>query len=135
VILPVPILDREPFRPFIDRFSAHSPRDPRLFLADIDTAVGRILEYTAGGEAEFKSSTLIQDAVVRQLEIIGEAARNLDDHLLSQEASIPWSKVVGMRHILAHGYYQIDSGVVWDTVSSDLVELRAAVQRLSRTLE
>ncbi len=111
------------------------PRDPRLFLADIDTAVGRILEYTAGGEAEFKSSTLIQDAVVRQLEIIGEAARNLDDHLLSQEASIPWSKVVGMRHILAHGYYQIDSGVVWDTVSSDLVELRAAVQRLSRTLE
>jgi len=111
------------------------PRDPRLFLADIDTAVGRILDYTAGGEAEFRASTLIQDAVVRQLEIIGEATRNLDDHLLSQEASIPWSKVVGMRHILAHGYYQIDSGVVWDTVSSDLVELRAAVQRLSRTLE
>ena len=49
---------------------------------------------------------------MRQLEIIGEAARNLDDHLLSQEASIPWSKVVGMRHILAHGYYQVDSGVV-----------------------
>jgi len=111
------------------------PRDPRLFLADIDTAVGRILDYTAGGEAEFRASTHIQDAVVRQLEIIGEATRNLDDHLLSQEPSIPWRKVVGMRHMLVHDYYQVDVGVVWDTVSSDLVELRAAVQRLSRTLE
>lgn len=111
------------------------PRDPLLFLAHIDTAVGRILDYIAGGEAELKSSTLIQDAVVRQLEIIGEAVRNLDDQLLSQEASIPWSKVVRMCHILVHGYYQVDSGVVWDTASSDLVDLRAAVQRLSRTLE
>ncbi len=111
------------------------PRDPGLFLADIDTAVGRILDYTAGGEAEFKSSTLIQDAVVRQLEIIGEAVRNLEANLLSREAAIPWSNVVGMRHMLAHGYYQIDADVVWDTVSSDLEELQAAVQRLSRTLE
>ncbi|MBA2272552.1 MAG: DUF86 domain-containing protein [Actinobacteria bacterium] len=101
----------------------------------MDTAIGRILDYTTGGEAEFKSSTLIQDAVVRQLEIIGEAVRNLEANLLSREAAIPWSNVVGMRHMLAHGYYQIDADVVWDTVSSDLEELQAAVQRLSRTLE
>lgn len=111
------------------------PRDPRLFLEDIGKAIDLILDYTSGGEAEFKASTLIQDAVVRQFEIIGEAVRNLDDQLLLREGEIPWRKVIGMRHMLAHGYYQIDPDVVWDTVVSDLAELRGAVQRLSRSLE
>ena len=105
-------------------------RAPRLYLEDIKGAAARISEYTSGGEEEFKNSQLLQDAVLRQLLIVGEAVQHLPDDLLEREAGIPWERVVGMRNRLVHGYHEINMEVVWDTVQRDLPTLQAAVERL-----
>lgn len=103
---------------------------PWLFLLDIESAVERILGYTAGGEAEFKSSELLQDAVLRQLMVVGEAVQHLPKDLLEHEQVVPWERVVGMRNRLVHGYFEINVELVWITVERDLPELQTAVRRL-----
>ena len=108
-------------------------RAPRLYLEDIRSAVARISDYTSGGEEEFKNSQLLQNAVLRQLLIVGEAVQHLPDDMLEREAGIPWERVVGMRNRLVHGYHEINMDVVWDTVERDLPALRAVVERLLQT--
>lgn len=68
--------------------------------------------------------------VVHHLQIIGEAARALPEDLRRQAADISWSQIIGMRHILVHGYFHVDVGIVWDAVEHDLPPLRRAVERL-----
>ena len=72
-------------------------RDERLYLSDIVTAIDRILEYTAAGRQAFLDERLTQDAVVRNIEIIGEAVRNLSDATRQASPHVPWSKIVGTR--------------------------------------
>jgi uncharacterized protein with HEPN domain len=111
------------------------PREPRLYLQDIEVAISRILEFTSGGPAEFFESALVHDAVVRQFEIIGEAVRNLPEEMLADEPEISWKRAVRMRDRLAHGYFSVDLGIVWDTIENDLPQLRAAVRRLLQDLD
>jgi len=111
------------------------PREPRLFLEDIDTAISDILEFTTGGPTEFFESAMVQAAVIRQFEIIGEAVRNLPEELLAREPEIVWSDAVRMRNRIAHGYFSVDLGIVWDTIDNDLPQLRAAVRRLLQDLD
>jgi uncharacterized protein with HEPN domain len=108
-------------------------RAPRLYLEDIRGAIARISDYTSAGEEEFRSSELLQDAVLRQLLIVGEAVQHLPDDLLEREPGIQWERVVGMRNRIVHGYHKINMDVVWDTVERDLPALRAAVERLLQT--
>jgi uncharacterized protein with HEPN domain len=96
------------------------PREPRPFLEDIDTAIWQILEFTSGGAATFFESRLIQAAVIRQFEIIGEAVRNLPEELLARESEVVWSDAVRMRNRIAHGYFSVDLGILWDTIERDL---------------
>ena len=70
------------------------PREPRLYLQDIEVAISRILEFTSGGRAEFFESALVHDAVIRQFEIIGEAVRNLPEEMLADEPEISWKRAV-----------------------------------------
>lgn len=105
-------------------------RAPRLYLEDIKGAIARISDYTSGGEDEFKGTDVLQDAVLRQLLVIGEAVQHLPEDLLERESGIPWERVVGMRNRLIHGYHEINMEVVWDTVQRDLPMLLAAVGRL-----
>ena len=105
-------------------------RAPRLFLEDIRGAIARISDYASAGEEEFKNSELLQDAVLRQLLIVGEAVQQLPDDLLDRVPAIPWERVVGMRNRIVHGYHKINMDVVWDTVQRDLPTLMVAVKRL-----
>ena len=109
-------------------------REPRLFLEDIDDAISQILEYTSGGVVEFYESRLVQDAVIRQFTIIGEAIRNLPQDLLARAPEIAWRGAVGMRNALVHGYFSIDPGIVWESIERDLPQLRAEVRRLLHDL-
>ena len=111
------------------------PREPRLYLQDIEVAISRILEFTSGGPAEFFESGLVHDAVIRQFEIIGEAVRNLPEEMLADEPEVSWKRAVRMRDRLAHGYFSVDLGIVWDTIENDLPQLRAAVRRLLHDLD
>ena len=90
----------------------------------------RIAEYTAGGEQAFLTSRLIQDGVVRNLEVIGEATKNLSIELRDANPAIPWRQIAGMRDVLIHDYLKVNLSRVWLTVSTDLPQLRATVMRL-----
>jgi uncharacterized protein with HEPN domain len=107
------------------------PRDPRLYLDDILEAITRIQEYTSDVDySDFMQDTRTQDAVVRNLEIIGEAAGRLPQPTITRAADIEWRKIVGLRNILAHQYFGVSIPVVWDVVTNKLGPLEIACRRL-----
>ena len=75
----------------------------RLYLESIGDCPGRIAAYTAAGEQAFLASRLIQDGVIRNLEVIGEATQNLSSELRDANPAIPWRQIAGMRDVLIHG--------------------------------
>ena len=83
----------------------------------------------------FRSDTEKTFAVVRALEVVGEAAKNIPVAIRRRYPEVPWSKVVGMRNIVIHGYFGVDLEVIWKTVREDLPPLRAALARMLEELE
>ncbi|MBE3581981.1 MAG: DUF86 domain-containing protein [Thermoanaerobacteraceae bacterium] len=91
-------------------------------------SIQRIEDYVKGvTRDEFFEDFQLQDAVIRRLEVIGEAARQLSADLKARHHNIPWAHVIGMRNILIHEYFGVDLGLVWATVHKDLPVLRDAV--------
>lgn len=110
-------------------------RRDRTYLHHILDAIGRIESYLADVNQErFLGTPLVQDAVIRQLEIIGEATKRLSDEARSASPEIPWRKVAGMRDKLTHDYIGTDLNAVWATTQSDLGPLREGVELLMRKL-
>lgn len=104
------------------------PKD-RGRLLHILMAVGNIYEFIDGRSADdFHSDKLLYYAVVKNLEIIGEASYMLTPHFQESHPATEWKNMVRMRHILVHGYYQIDPRVVWETVINDLPVLESQVK-------
>lgn len=105
-----------------------------FFLGHVVEAIDRIQGYVAGlDESEFLDNHLVQDAVVRNLEVIGEACNNVRKHDLSfveAHPEIPWGSVIGNRNYLSHGYFHVSYTSVWNTVQLHLPALRAAVVAL-----
>ena len=87
-------------------------KDDSLYLKYIIDAIIKIGEYTAIGHETFMSETHWQDAVIRQLEIIGEATKNLSDELKAQYSDIQWRRIAGLRDILIHNYMGVDISAV-----------------------
>lgn len=110
--------------------------DPRLrdYLEHIVAAIERIQTYARGLEASaFLADTLVQDAVIRNLEIIGEASGRIRiraPEFAAEHPELPLSAAYEMRNRISHGYFEIDLEIVWKTVVQDLPELAAAVRRL-----
>ena len=107
-------------------------RDERLYFVDIRDAIDRILTYTAGGREAFFADPMIQDAVVRNIEIIGEAARTITETTRGAHPEIPWRKIVGTRDRVIHGYFRVDLDIVWEVVATELPVLRRQVSALLR---
>jgi len=106
-------------------------RDYNLYLDDIVEAAKRSEKYTKSLTLEeLKKDTLILDGVVRNLEIIGEAAKNIPIQIKEKYPEIEWKKIAGLRDILAHGYFGIDVEVVWDIVKNKLPILKTQVNRI-----
>jgi uncharacterized protein with HEPN domain len=83
----------------------------------------------------FEQDELLQTWFLRHLQIIGEAARALPEEVRMLAAEIPWTKIIGMRNVLVHGYFEIDTDVVWHTVQRDIPALKSAVERFLQRLE
>jgi uncharacterized protein with HEPN domain len=93
-------------------------------LLDILEAIEKIEEQTKKGEEQFINDPMLQVWVVHYLQIIGEAASRVSESLKNQNPEIPWDKITGMRHVLVHGYFEIDLDIVWAAVENDLPELK-----------
>ncbi len=107
-------------------------RDERLYLAEILEAIGRALEYTAAGREAFFDDPKTQDAVVRNISLIGEAVRGLSEATRQGHPEIPWSKIAGTRDRVIHGYFNVDLDIIWEIVEAELPTLRQKVAKLVR---
>lgn len=111
-------------------------RDPLLYIDDIVEAIAAIREYTSGMSREtFMQNRVIQDAVIRRIEIIGEAARQMPESLKRAHPDIPWADIVGMRNRLIHGYFGVQLDRVWLVVQQDIPVLETQIQRLRGSLD
>ncbi len=107
-------------------------RDSMLYIHDIIEAIQRIEEYVEGMNFEvFCQNRRTQDAVVRNLEIIGEAASRMDESFRMVMAEIEWRKIIGLRNILIHEYFGINQPIIWDVVQNKLESLKDACTRMS----
>jgi uncharacterized protein with HEPN domain len=98
-----------------------SDRPVRLLIEDILESIEKIERYTAGiSFEEFSNDDKTNDAVIRNLEIIGEAANRLPDDFKDKHSNIEWFKIVGLRHRIVHEYFGIDLGIVWQIVTKDI---------------
>lgn len=102
----------------------------RLFLGHMLEAIGAIESFTSEGRAFFMSDLKTQSAVVRQIEIIGEAVKRLDAEVISAAPTISWRQIAGTRDRLIHGYFKVDLDAVWAMVEQDLAPLKETVRRL-----
>lgn len=111
------------------------PRDHRLYLDDILEAIDSIHDYTANMNSEtFMLDRKTRDAVIRNLEIIGEAAGRIPEEVRSAAQEIEWRKIVALRNILAHEYFSVSVPVVWDVVQNKLEPLKAACLSLLQSV-
>jgi uncharacterized protein with HEPN domain len=107
-------------------------KDDRAYLLHIRDAVARILEYTRDGRTEFLADHKTQDAVLRNLEIVGEATKNLSSPLRAKHADIPWKQIAGMRDKLIHEYFGVNLDLVWSTVEKVIPGFQVTIEEMLR---
>jgi len=105
-------------------------REKRERLRDILEAIERTEKYTARGKAAFEEDELVQVWTLHHLQVIGEAARTLEPELRENLPDVPWADIIGMRNVLVHHYFEIDTEIVWTVVERDLPTLKTQIQRL-----
>lgn len=111
------------------------PKEPHIFLQHILESIGLIESRLKGvSYEEFANNVDLQDMVIRRLEIIGEAVRNLPAEFRQKHTDVNWQNPAGMRNILIHGYFQIDLDIVWDTVSNDLPLFKKQIEKILSAL-
>jgi len=104
-------------------------RNEMMYLRDIAQSCRKVLQFTEGlTQNDLLGDVRTYDAVVRNLEIIGEAAKHISDELREQLADIEWRKIAGLRDMLAHVYFGIDDDILWDVVKNRIPELVQAVE-------
>lgn len=108
-----------------------SQKDPAVFLGHIRESIGLIEEYTEGMSKDtFMKESKIQDAIVRRIEIIGEAAKNLSTEFTEKHSDIPWKQIIGARDKIVHHYFGVDVEIVWNIITHDLPELKKKLEKM-----
>lgn len=100
-------------------------KDDYVYLRHISESIEHVREFTRGVSKErFLKDALVQSAVIRQLEIIGEAVKNLSPSFRKRHKNVPWKDIAGLRDKLIHGYFGVDISLVWGICEKDLPELK-----------
>ena len=104
-------------------------REYKVFIEDIVNAMDKIEKYTSGIKyEEFENNSMIIDAVIRNFEIIGEAANNIPEEIKSKNPKVEWKECVGFRNFLIHGYFTVSLETVWDTIQKNLPQLKEHIK-------
>jgi uncharacterized protein with HEPN domain len=107
-------------------------RDAELLVEDMLDALRKIDLYTAGMDhSSFLQDEKTVDAVVRNLEVLGEAARQIPDAFAARHPDVPWRKVTGLRNRIVHDYFGLDLEIIWQIVRNDLPPLKATLEKIS----
>ena len=108
-----------------------SKRKPDVYLQDIFESINYIQRFLEGvSEDEFYKNVEKQDAVLRRLEIIGEAVKHLPDEIRNDHPDVPWRQIAGMRDIIIHEYFGITLEMVWVMATEDILDLKAKVKEI-----
>ena len=105
-----------------------------LYVEHVLDCIDRISEYTQGRKSLFIGSRLVQDAVVRNLQVLAESTQRLSDEVKGQYPEVDWRGLSGFRNVLAHGYLGLDIERIWELVEVMLPVLRASMERIRRDL-
>lgn len=110
-----------------------SERTVSFLLDDINEAIERIEKYINGLRVEeFKQDEKTADAVVRNLEIIGEAANRLPENYTQQYSNVEWRKIIGLRHRIVHEYFGVDLDIIWQIIKVDLPAFKKNLSKIYR---
>lgn len=104
-------------------------KDDRLYLHHMRERCERVLEFTGPGKSAFLESALVQDAVVRNIEVIGEAAKRVSDSTRRELPELDWKRICGMRDVLIHDYVGVDLEQVWNVAANRIPELHSVITR------
>ncbi|MBI1883311.1 MAG: DUF86 domain-containing protein [Chlamydiae bacterium] len=105
-------------------------KDNSLYLLHIRDALDLILEYASSGKEFFMQDKKTQDAIIRNLEILGEATKNIQEDFRQVHSEIPWKALAGMRDKLAHDYFGVNLEIVWEVVDKRIQELKEKINNL-----
>ena len=111
-------------------------KNDQVYLEHIIEAIGKIEDFTEGiSRFDFDGNVMIQDAVIRNIEIIGEATKKISKSFTQFHQEIPWSEMAGMRDKLIHAYFGMDTETIWETVHKNIPTLKHTIQKLLKDQE
>ncbi len=114
--------------------SSSNKRGASVYLNDILECIARIEEYTQGKtEADFVADPMLQDAIIRRIEIVGEAINNISEEFTEENPEIPWRAIVAMRNIIVHEYFGVMIERIWDVIHRDLPQLKEQIRAIMPT--
>jgi uncharacterized protein with HEPN domain len=106
-------------------------RDYRLYMDDIQASTSKILQYTRGMDfASFTQDAKTFDAVVLNLQIIGEAVKNIPDSIKAKYPQVDWRRIAGLRDVIAHGYFGLNEHLLWDIIQNRVPQLAGQIQEI-----
>ncbi len=105
-----------------------------VYVVHMLECIDRVLDYCAGGEASFRQSRLIQDAVIRNLQTMAESSQRLSDSTRAIASEVPWRAISGFRNIIVHDYLGVDIDMVWQVVSAELPALLTQLLKVRAAL-
>lgn len=110
-------------------------KDAQIFLEHVLESIKKIEDFTRGvSKGKFEKDIKLQDAIIRRLEIIGEAVKNIPADFRGKYSQISWNEIAGMRDKLMHHYFGIDINVVWKTVKEDIPKLKNSILEIKKNL-
>jgi len=113
-----------------------SKRDELVYIEDILKCIDKLEEYVSDiTEEQFEANSEKQDAVIRRIEIIGEAAKNISKETREHYNTIPWKEMAGMRDIVIHQYFGVSSELIWRVATSEIPELKDTIYKILKDFQ